>query len=141
MRALIFELRPESLESEGLIAALEKQVAATSARYGIAIQANLGDEPDIRIEAKECLYRIGQEALHNMVKHARATDATVTLRSSNGHVELTVADNGQGFDTGGDFAGHLGLRSMRERAASCDGTVTIESAVGTGTTIRAAIPG
>jgi signal transduction histidine kinase len=137
MRALIFELRPESLETEGLVAALEKQIAMTSARYNIAVAADLGAEPEVPIEMKECLYRIGQEALHNMVKHAEATEVTVKLRSEGGAVELTVTDNGKGFDPAGDFAGHLGLRSMRERCAAVGGEVAIESSEGHGTTVRA----
>ncbi|HET8522745.1 MAG TPA: PAS domain S-box protein, partial [Thermomicrobiales bacterium] len=73
MRALIFELRPESLEQEGLVAALEKQAAATRARHGIAVELALCDEPDVPLDVKEALYRIAQEAMHNTVKHARAS--------------------------------------------------------------------
>ena len=79
MRALIFELRPESLETEGLVAALEKQAAALRARHGIAVDAELCDEPDVPLEVKEALYRIAQEALHNTVKHARASRVDLRL--------------------------------------------------------------
>jgi PAS domain S-box-containing protein len=72
MRALIFELRPESLETEGLIAALEKQASALRARHEVEVEAVLCDEPNVSLEKKEALYRITQEALHNTVKHARA---------------------------------------------------------------------
>lgn len=73
MRALIFELRPEALESEGLIAALERRAAALRARHGISVNLECPDEPDVLLGTKEALYRIAQEALQNMVKHARGT--------------------------------------------------------------------
>src|SRR5437870_8095689 len=73
MRALIFELRPESLEMEGLVAALTKQVAVLRTRYKLAVEVDLADEPDLSLERKEALYRIAQEALHNIVKHAHAS--------------------------------------------------------------------
>jgi signal transduction histidine kinase len=63
MRALIFELRPDSIETEGLVAALGRQVAATRARYGVAVNAELADEPEVPVATKEALYRIAQEAM------------------------------------------------------------------------------
>ena len=72
MRALIFELRPESLEMEGLVAALTKQIAALQVRHGIEVELNLCDEPDVPLAVKEAVYRIAQEALHNAVKHAQS---------------------------------------------------------------------
>ncbi len=69
MRALIFELRPESLEREGLVAALAKQGAALQARHDIVVQADLCEEPALPLTAKQELYRIAQEALHNTIKH------------------------------------------------------------------------
>ena len=75
MRALIFELRPDSIETEGLVAALGRQVAATQARYGVKVNARLTEEPDVAVSTKEALYRIAQEAMHNTVKHARASSA------------------------------------------------------------------
>lgn len=140
MRALIFELRPESLESEGLVAALDKQVAATRARYGIDVDAHFCDEPDIPIGVKEALFRIGQEALHNTVKHARASVVHLDLLTDDGQVTITVRDNGQGFDPGGEFPGHLGLKSMRERAERLGGQLRVSSCVGHGTLVRATIP-
>jgi signal transduction histidine kinase len=140
MRSLIFELRPESLATEGLVAALDKQVAAGRARYGIAIDADIGDEPDAPLETKEALYRIAQEALHNVVKHARATHVTLSLAREDSTLKLQIVDNGAGFDPGADFAGHLGLKSMRERAALLGGTLEVTSGAGQGTTIIATLP-
>ncbi|HEY0606141.1 MAG TPA: PAS domain S-box protein [Herpetosiphonaceae bacterium] len=140
MRALIFALRPESLELEGLAAALSKQAASVRARHGIDVDVQLCDEPELTIERKEALYRIAQEALHNIVKHAQASRVELTLALSDGALVLSVRDNGQGFDTTQRFPGHLGLRSMRERVTKLGGTLTIESAPGQGTLVRAKMP-
>jgi signal transduction histidine kinase len=140
MRALIFELRPESLATEGLVAALGKQTAALSARHGLAVEADLGTEPDLPLETKEALYRIAQEALHNVAKHARARNAEVRLHLNDNACVLEICDDGVGFDAGGSFPGHLGLRSMHERAARLGGTLAIESAPGTGTRLTARVP-
>jgi GAF domain-containing protein len=140
MRALIFELRPESMEMEGLVAAIGKQVAAGRARYGIAIDAELGDEPEAPLETKEALYRIAQEALHNIVKHAGATHVIMSLESQDSALVLRVTDNGAGFDPTADYAGHLGLRSMRERASLIGGSLHITSEPGVGTAIVATVP-
>jgi PAS domain S-box-containing protein len=142
MRALIFELRPESLESEGLVAAIGKHVAATQARYGIEVGSDMCDEPDAPLDVKEAVYRIAQEALHNVVKHARATHVDVRLSCTPSEIAIEIADNGAGFDPDGAFPGHMGLRSMRERAARAGGALDIASAPGSGTTItgRIALP-
>ncbi|HET7077679.1 MAG TPA: GAF domain-containing protein [Chloroflexia bacterium] len=140
MRALIFELRPESLATEGLVAALSKQAAALTARHSIAVQTDLGREPDVPLEVKEAVYRIGQESLHNTVKHAHAANVTLRLAADPEGLTLDVTDDGIGFDPHGSFPGHLGLRSMHERAVRLGGRLTFESAPGQGTRIRAVIP-
>jgi signal transduction histidine kinase len=140
MRALIFELRPESLETEGLVTALTKQAAALHARQGIVIQADLGEEPDIPLEVKQDLYRIVQESLHNTVKHARASQVELRLHQTDEMVTVEVCDNGKGFDATSSFPGHLGLHSMQERVKSLGGELEIESAPGQGARIRANIP-
>jgi PAS domain S-box-containing protein len=140
MRALIFALRPESLATEGLVAALEHQVAALRSRYELQVDASLGAEPEAAYEVKEALYRIVQEALHNTVKHARARQVRVSLEEIEDRLALSVEDDGAGFDTGEEFRGHLGLRSMRERAESLGGRLTVESAPGMGTRLRVWMP-
>ena len=140
MRALIFELRPESLETEGLVGALVKQAEAVRARHRVAVETSLCDEPDVPLALKEALYRIAQEALHNAVKHARAARVELRLACDAGGIGLEVADDGVGFDPSGAFPGHLGLRSMRERVAALGGTLEIDSAPGRGTRVRARIP-
>ncbi len=140
MRALIFELRPESLQTEGLVAAIEKHVASTKARYGLEVNAQLGVEPDVRLDVKEALYRVTQEALHNIVKHAQARHVDVRLATAHGDITLEVSDDGRGFDPQGSYPGHVGLHSMRERVEKLHGTIGIESAPGAGSKVKVRIP-
>jgi PAS domain S-box-containing protein len=140
LRALIFELRPESLEREGLVGALEKQVAAVQARHGIRVRMQVAGEPDLPQTSKEALYRVAQEAMHNAVKHARARTLDLCLELGDAEVGLVVADDGRGFDPAHEFPGHLGLKSMAERAAAVGGTLEIKSAPGEGTRLRARFP-
>lgn len=140
MRALIFELRPESLEMEGLVAALTKQTAALEARHRLAVSTALCEEPEAPLAMKETVYRVAQEALHNVVKHARATQVDVRLDCDDGVLALDIADNGQGFETDGDFPGHLGLRSMRERVEGAGGQFIVSSTPGEGTRVSVRMP-
>ncbi len=140
MRALIFELRPESLEVEGLVAALTKQVAVLQTRYQMHVDVSLDTEPDLSLELKHTLYRIAQEALHNIIKHARASTVLLQLAQQDNTVSLQVCDNGRGFDPADPCPGHFGVSSMRERALKMGGTFTIESAPEQGTAIDVRIP-
>jgi signal transduction histidine kinase len=98
------------------------------------------DEPDATPAIKEAIYRVGQEALNNIAKHAAATAVVITLAASAGELVLRVRDDGRGFDAAGSFPGHLGLRSMRERAAAVGGVIEISSAPGQGTEVTMRIP-
>jgi signal transduction histidine kinase len=140
MRALIFELRPESLASEGLVAAISKQVEVLRSRYRLTVEASFDDEPDVSLETKYALYRISQEALHNIIKHARATTVLLSLTCRGQTLSLDVRDDGLGFDPNGHFPGHLGLQSMQARAKRAGGALTIESRTGQGTHLVARIP-
>ena len=141
MRALIFELRPESLQQEGLVAAFQKQAEALCARHEIEVTTQLGlTEPQLPIEAKEALYRIGLEAIQNTIKHAKAKRVELNLIVTDERVQLEICDDGIGFDADGNYPGHLGLVSMRERAEKCGGNVNIGSQHGHGTTIRVQLP-
>jgi PAS domain S-box-containing protein len=140
MRALIFELRPESLEQEGLVGALKKQVAAVQARHRLTVNATLSTEPDLPLSTKEALYRVTQEALHNIAKHARARAVEVVLAATAGEVVLRVSDDGKGFDPTASFPGHLGLHSMRERVSAVGGSLEIDSAPEKGTRIHVRVP-
>jgi PAS domain S-box-containing protein len=140
MRALIFELRPESLETEGLVVALTKQVEALRARHGIQVELKLSAEPDVPFLVKEVLYRIAQEALQNAIKHARPSRLDLLLEQLPDCLTLKVRDNGLGFNTQLNYPGHLGLRSMHERALSVGGTLNITSEIDYGTQVVAQIP-
>ena len=141
MRALIFELRPESLETEGLVTALTKQAAALHARQNILVNTDLCVEPDLPLKVKQDLYRVAQEAMHNTVKHAHANKIELRLHQTDELVIMEVWDNGKGFDTSTSFPGHLGLHSMYERVRSHGGELQIESVPGQGTCILAKVPG
>ncbi|NJL58185.1 sensor histidine kinase [bacterium] len=105
MRALIFELRPESLEQEGLITVLRKQAASLQARHNIRVQTDFCAEPAFALPIKETLYRIAREALHNTVKHAQATEVDLSLIHEADMYLLEVRDNGSGFNPSGAFPG------------------------------------
>jgi signal transduction histidine kinase len=141
MRALIFELRPGALREQGLVAALGEQAAALGAREGLAIEV---DGPTERLplgpDAEEQLYRLGQEALANVVKHAGASSAAVRLAAEDGRVSIEVRDNGRGFDPDAVTGAHFGLRSMHGRVADLGGTLEVISAPGRGTVLRANVP-
>lgn len=140
MRSLLFELRPESLEQEGLTGALTKQIAALQARYHIHVDSNLDIEPEVPLVMKEVLYRVGQEALHNIVKHAEATSVVIDLHTDDGKLVLEIGDNGRGFDLNGNFIGHYGLRTMRERVERVGGSLIVNSSSDRGTHIVASVP-
>jgi len=140
MRALIFELRPDSLEREGLVAALTKQTAALQGRHNLEVHTEFPEEPALPIEVKEALYRIAQEALNNAIKHARARRVAVRLEGGARTILLEVQDDGLGFDPLAEYPGHLGLRTMQERTARLGGTLELESEPGRGTRLRARIP-
>ena len=139
MRALIFELRPETLEKEGLASALARQAAAIQARHEIVVETALCAEPEVPLAAKEALYRVAQEALSNAVKHARATHISLLLAQCPDELTLEVRDNGMGFDPNASFPGHFGLISMRERIARLGGRAEMESTTGNGSVIRAVL--
>lgn len=140
MKALLFSLRPDALEEGGLVAALTQHAHALEARHGLTVHADLGSEPCLTPDAQAAAYRVAQEALHNVVKHARAAQVWLTLRENGGAVTLTVRDDGRGFDPQAQGRGTLGQRSMRERAAGAGGTLTVDSAAGTGTTVTLTLP-
>jgi signal transduction histidine kinase len=141
MRALILELRPGALAEEGLVAALTKQAAALSAREGLTIDV---DGPDaglpLALEVEEQLYRLGQEALANVVKHARASRAAVRIAADDDIVMIEVHDDGRGFDPAAVGPDHFGLRSMRGRVADLGGRLEITSTPGQGTVLRVEVP-
>jgi signal transduction histidine kinase len=92
------------------------------------------------LASEEALYRIGQEALHNIVKHANAATATIRIWREGDRVRLSVSDDGDGFDPDAVPRGHLGLIGMRQRVDLVGGELKVESRDGRGTTISAGVP-
>jgi signal transduction histidine kinase len=114
---------------------------ALTARSGVTVTVTGPEEGlPVRAAAKEQAYRIALEALHNTVKHSGAGQATVTIANLGDIVEVTVADSGAGFDPTATGRGHLGLRTMRERAAQVGATLDLQARPGRGTTVRLRIP-
>jgi PAS domain S-box-containing protein len=140
MRAVIFDLRPDSVEQEGLVCALRWQADLLRLRHQLEVETEFPEEPDLRLAVKEALYRIAREAVNNVVKHAGARRVTMRLDHRPDATSLEIADDGAGFASSDAFPGHLGLRSMRERATAVGATLEIESSPGAGTRIRVCIP-
>lgn len=138
MRTLLLELRPATLTESSLGELLHQLAAAVIGRSRLQVAVGITGEaqrplpPDTQV----VLYRIAQEALNNVVKHAGATQVTITLQFAPTCVVLVVADNGRGFDPTAASVHSLGLGIMRERAAKINADLRIESIIGEGTSIR-----
>ena len=135
MRVLLFELRPPLLEEQGLAGALEARLRSVEARAGLQIE--LCGERAVRLSPsmEQELYRIAQEALNNVLKHAHATRAEVRLDVSTDVVSLQIQDNGIGFDPENADLGGFGLRGMRERVKRLGGLLQVRSTPGEGTCV------
>lgn len=143
LHRLAMDLRPVSLDHLGLVAALRQYAEECSRQYGLTVQfeaAGLGEErPPPAVET--AIYRIVQEALTNVVRHARATRADVLLERRGDQVIAIVEDDGVGFDPKTAVQdGRLGLFGMRERAEMLGGSLVVESAGGAGTTVFVEVP-
>ena len=142
MRSLIHQLRPASVGDQGLVPALRNHADAVKDRSGLAVQLRVDGESRLPKEQEEGLFRIVQEALNNVSKHAETDSAVVTLRTENGRLSLLVEDNGVGFDPSQlkSTADSMGMASMRERAEQHGGTFEVQSRPGEGTLIRVDFP-
>ena len=140
MRALLLELRPSSLSAVPLGDLLGQLVEAANARSAARFELRVhGEAFPLVSEAQVTLYRLVQEALNNVGKHARASNAEVDVTWAES-LQITVHDDGCGFDVSAVSAGHLGLHFMAERAAAIGATLEVESAPGDGTTVRITLP-
>ena len=143
LRSLLFELRPATLDREGLVAAIREYVRHTSQETGwtYSIEDELLEEPPPDLRAS--LYRIAQEAVTNVRKHAAASHVAVLVASTDGGVEVAIRDDGNGFDvaTLGDARpGHIGLPTMIERAELVGGWCRIAAGAGEGTNVECWLP-
>ena len=142
MRALIHQLRPTSVNERGLIPTLQDYVETVRSRDGLNVDLRVEGGDRLPTQSQDGLFRIIQEALNNVSKHAQTDSAVVTLKTHNGHVSLTVEDNGIGFDPSrsGPDRMSLGMSSMRERAEQQGGVMEVESRPGEGTRVKVEMP-
>jgi signal transduction histidine kinase len=146
LRSLISDLRPAALDEFGVKPALEALVARVVRQSDVAVDLEVdlaydnGETPTRHpLEIESTVYRVVQEALTNVVKHADAVHVKIRAGDRGGAIEVLVCDDGDGFDASEGTAG-FGLLGMRERLALVGATFSIESAPGAGTTVRASIP-
>jgi signal transduction histidine kinase len=141
VRRLAVELRPAALDDFGLVAALDRLADTIREKTGVEVEveAHLGDT---RLEPflETTLYRIVQEALTNVVKHADARRVSISVVRKDGSISAVVEDDGRGFDVEGARDDALGLLGMRERVGLVGGRMSIESAPGAGTTLAVEVP-
>jgi two-component system sensor histidine kinase UhpB len=142
-RNLVKQLRPEVIDTLGLTGAIEEMVhnydgLKSGCRFSFEVRPGF---PDLRGELAITAYRVVQEALSNVLKHADATLARVTLEPTQpGHVRITIADNGKGFDTGTSMSAGIGLIGMRERVFNAGGSMNLTSDPLSGTRIAIELP-
>ncbi len=142
---MVWEMRPTALDDLGLRAALSSYVENWSKHFSVPVQLHASgmDEDRLTPEIETALYRIAQEALNNVAKHAQAAHVAIVLERRAGQVSLIMEDDGVGFDWQRQLVADdngLGLIGMRERAALVGGTIEIESQPDDGTTIVVRIP-
>lgn len=143
VRHLAYHYHPSILDHLGLSIALQRLVEDVGSRNHLETRITCHDLPKaLSQDVAICLYRIAQESLNNVVRHAKASRIEVALTQSSTGLNFTIADNGVGFpqDLRRIETGGLGLLSMKERVALIGGTLTIDSVIGTGTTLQASIP-
>jgi signal transduction histidine kinase len=141
MRTLIQELRPRSVVENGLTSAVRDHVAHREAEDGLRVEVVVRSDRVLPEATTAALYRVVQEALNNVVKHAKSGQATVTLDLDADPMTLSIEDHGVGFEPAairGEI-GHVGLSSMEERVRSLGGVLTIDSGPGAGTRVTIAI--
>ena len=135
------DLRPALLDEYGLAAALEWYAKEYAQRTGIGVGVQAGEAgKTLRSEAAVALFRIAQEALNNAAKHSSAKRITLGLEEEGGELVLSITDDGKGFDPAAAPRGRWGMTTMRERAEAAGGRLSVDSSLGTGTTVRATVP-
>lgn len=139
MRALIFDLHPGAIAEEGIVNAVKRQVTAVEARHGISVAFD-AVEPEADLKAKEAVYSVVREALHNVVKHSQASTVAITIEAVEASLRFVVLDDGIGFDPTAERPGHMGLQSMRERIERMGGTISIESDHGHWSKVAGSVP-
>lgn len=137
MRLFLYELRPPDVVETGLVDALQQRIDAVEKRSGVEARLLLDGFASFSPEVSDQYYRIAQEALNNVLKHAEADKVTVYLRDHDGIAVLEIVDNGRGFDLPeSERSGGMGLGTMRERAKRIGGQFVINTAPGQGTSVK-----
>ena len=143
-RNLAHSLRPGYLDSFGIVAAIEMEAGEFEQRTGIKCLLSHNDEEmeiDLHPDASIALFRIFQESLTNIMKHAQASEVKILIQNSPQCIELTISDNGRGFSQDARLKPRsFGLRGIQERVAHFGGQVTFSSAPGQGTTVSVNVP-
>jgi two-component system, NarL family, sensor histidine kinase UhpB len=140
VRRIALELRPQMLDDLGLPSALNELAAGFARRTGITVERSFGSAlPHLTSQAELALYRVVQEGLTNVARHASAGSVRLSLTEGHGSVIMRLVDDGTGM-TPGDLDGHGGLRGMRERAVFVGGSLAIEPGAGGGVEVRLEIP-
>ncbi len=137
LTALIQELRPAALEDKGLVLALREYVTDWARQNNITTEIRVSGEQGLPLLVEQTLFRITQEALANIARHSGATAAEVCLAWIGDRVQLTISDNGRGFNPAAMNGRGVGLRSMRERIEAINGSLVVDSTVGQGTQVIA----
>jgi signal transduction histidine kinase len=139
---LISALRPTTITQQGLVPALAYHVAVLKQQQGLNVALDVIGEPHLSRERAERLFRVIQEALNNVVKHARTDQASVTMQFEDSQTLVQIEDEGRGFvlDDVKPGMGHIGLSTMRERVEMMGGTLTLDSSPGRGTRVAVEIP-
>jgi two-component system sensor histidine kinase UhpB len=141
IRRISRDLRPEALDDLGLINALIALTSRTDRQSGVRIERRLSAQiPPLPTELELVIYRVAQEALTNVLRHAQASHCILVLESNNGEVELRVSDDGVGMPSSRVDAETIGIEGMRERALLANGTLDIQSSPGQGTQITLRLP-
>jgi signal transduction histidine kinase len=142
VHALSYRLHPTVIEDLGLVEALRAECDRVARNEPIRVELDAGAVPArLPVDAAVGLFRVAQEALRNVARHAKASDVQVALHGGNGRLVLAVRDNGSGFeDSRKERGASLGIASMRERMRQLDGSLDVDSAPGRGTTITAWVP-
>jgi signal transduction histidine kinase len=144
LRRMMTDLRPPALDEGGLEAALSDLTNETARRGDLQVDLHTRIDHDLDTDIETIVYRVAQEALTNVVRHARASRVSVDVVTPDGHVDLVVRDDGAGFDPSeGERLlreGHFGLAGMRERVQMASGSWSVRSEPGNGTTVEVRLP-
>jgi signal transduction histidine kinase/putative methionine-R-sulfoxide reductase with GAF domain len=141
MRLMLYELRSTTLLEEGLVHALQYRLENVEERANIETTLMVHNALHLPAEVEEGLYRVSQEALNNIIKHARATQVDVTLEQKDGTFKLTIADNGRGFNVNDSdsLSEKIGLTMMRRQVEQFGGCLTLDTHIGQGTTVTVTV--